>query len=186
MSAQLERWHFNVDQYYRLAEVGVLQPDDRVELIEGEIIRMPPIGSAHAGHVNRLEQLLKKCLGEKAIVAVQNPVRLYDFSEPVPDIAVLKPRDDFYTTGHPTAQDVLVIVEVSDATILTDRNVKVPLYARADVPEVWLVNLPNRIIEVYGRPAAGAYTDSTTFGLGEQLHSLTVPNLSLPVEEIIG
>ncbi|HXI23900.1 MAG TPA: Uma2 family endonuclease [Pyrinomonadaceae bacterium] len=186
MSAQLERWHFNVDQYYRLAEVGVLQPDDRVELIEGEIIRMPPIGSAHAGHVNRLELLLKKCLGEGAIVAVQNPVRLYDFSEPVPDIAVLKPRDDFYTTSHPTAEDVLVIVEVSDATILTDRNVKVPLYARADVPEVWLVNLPNRIIEVYGTPAAGAYTDSTTFGLGEQLHSLTVPNLSLRVEEIIG
>jgi Uma2 family endonuclease len=186
MSAQLERWHFNVDQYYRLAEVGVLQPDDRVELIEGEIIRMPPIGSAHAGHVNRVDRLLKNHFGDRAIVAVQNPVRLHEFSEPVPDIAILKPREDFYASGHPTAEDVMLIVEVSDKTLLADRNVKVPLYAGADIPETWLINLPNGIIEVYSQPAAGTYRNSTTFAAGEVLQSPTVADLSISVDDIVG
>ena len=186
MSAQLERWHFNVDQYYRLAEAGVLQPDDRVELIEGEIIRMPPIGSPHAARVTRLNRLLQNLLGQSVIVSIQNPVRLNDYSEPVPDAAVLKPREDFYAAQHPTPEDVLLIVEVSDSTILTDRNVKVPLYARAGIPEVWLVNLPKQVIEVYSEPAEGKYQKALTFEPGEVLTSPTVTNLSLRVEEIIG
>ena len=186
MSAQLERWHFNVDQYYRLAEVGVLKPDDRVELIDGEIIRMPPIGSPHAARVTRISYILRDVFEKRAIISVQNPVRLDDFSEPVPDIALLKPREDFYAAHHPTPQDVLLIVEVSDSTTLTDRNVKVPLYGRAGIPEVWLVNLPKQVIEVYSEPAEGKYQKVVTFNPGEVLTSPTVANLLLRVEEIIG
>jgi Uma2 family endonuclease len=186
MSAQLERWHFNVDQYYRLAEVGVLQPDDRVELIEGEIIRMPPIGSPHAARVTRLNRLLQGLLGDTAIVSIQNPVRLSDYSEPVPDAAVLKPRTDFYVARHPTPEDVLLIVEVSDSTILSDRNVKVPLYAQAGIQEVWLVNLPNQVVEIYSEPVEGKYQRYVIFSRGEVLQSATVAKLSLRVDEIIG
>ena len=186
MSAQLERWHFNVDQYYRLAEVGVLQPDDRVELIEGEIIRMPPIVSPHAARVTRISYALRDVFERRAIISVQNPVRLDDFSEPVPDVALLKPHEDFYAAHHPTPEDVLLIVEVSDSSTFTDRNVKVPLYARAQIPEVWLVNLPKQVIEVYSEPAEGKYQKAVTFNPGEVLTSPTVANLSLRVEEIIG
>ena len=186
MSAQLERWHFNVDQYYRLAEAGVLQPDDRVELIEGEIIRVPPIGSPHAARVTRISYILRDVFERRAIISVQDPVRLDDFSEPVPDVALLQPREDFYAAQHPTPKDVLLIVEVSDSTTFTDRNVKVPLYARAEIPEVWLVNLPKQVIEVYSEPAEGKYQKAKTFSLDEVLTSPTLANLSLRVEEIIG
>jgi Uma2 family endonuclease len=148
MSAQLEKWHFNIDQYYRLAEVGVLKPDDRVELIEGEIVKMSPLGSPHAASVTRTNRLFQNTFAQRAVIWVQNPVRLNDFSEPAPDVALLKPRDDFYAEHHPTAEDVLLVIEVSDSTILSDRNVKIPLYARSRIPEAWLVNLPKKMIEV--------------------------------------
>ena len=186
MSAQLERWHFNVDQYYRLAEVGVLKPDDRVELIEGEIVKMSPIGSPHAACVTRTNRLFQNTFAQRAVIWVQNPVRLSDFSEPVPDVALLKPRDDFYAEHLPTAEDVLLVIEVSDSTILSDRNVKMPLYARAGIPEAWLVNLPKKIIEVYYDLVDGRYQECSKFKRGEVLVSPTVPSLSLKVSEIIG
>lgn len=186
MSAQLEKWHFNVDQYYRLAEVGVLKPDDRVELIEGEIIRMSPIGSPHAACVSRLTRLFHQSVAERAIVAVQNPVRLSDYSEAVPDVALLKQRADFYAAHHPAPEDVILVVEVSDTTLLTDRNVKMPLYARAGIAEAWLVNLPRKLIEVYFDSTDGSYRESLKFKQGEILVSPTVSGLSLAVDEIIG
>lgn len=185
MSAQLERWHFNVDQYYRLAEAGVLKSDDRVELIEGEIIRMPPIGSPHAGTVARTYRLLSEHFSNDAIVWIQNPVRLSDFSEPVPDIAVLKPRDDFYSAQHPTPDDVLLIIEISDTTILADRNVKIPLYARSGIAEAWLVNLPEKLIEVYSDLTDGRYLTCEKFKIGDTVSSSTARDLSLKVEDII-
>jgi len=186
MSAQLERWHFDVDQYYRLAEVGVLKPDDRVELIEGEIVKMSPIGSPHAACVTRANRLFQNTFAERAVIWVQNPVRLSDFSEPVPDVALLKPREDFYAEHLPTSEDVLLIIEVSDSTILSDRNVKIPLYGRAGIPEAWLVNLPKKMIEVYCDLAKGRYRKCLKFKRGEVLISPTVPGLSLKVSEIIG
>ena len=187
MSAQLEKWHFNVEQYYRLAEVGVLKPDDRVELIEGEIIRMSPIGSPHAAGVSRLNRFFQKTWTEReVIVAVQNPIRLSEFSEPVPDLALLKPRDDFYAAHHPTPEDVLIVIEVSDTTLLADRNVKMPLYARAGIPEAWLVNLPRKVIEVYFDSTEGNYRETLKFKQGETLVSPTVSGLTLPVGDILG
>ena len=185
MSAQLERWHFNVDQYYRLAEAGILKSDDRVELIEGEIVRMSPIGSPHAASVRRSAHLFEIKFAERAIVSVQNPVRLDDFSEPVPDIVLLKLRDDFYAASHPTPEDVLLIIEVSDSTVLSDRNVKVPLYARAGIPETWLVNLPEQTIEVYYSLIDGRYGKSLKFKTGELVMSPTIPELSLKVDDIV-
>ena len=186
MSAQLEKWHFNIDQYYRLAEVGVLKPDDRVELIEGEIVKMSPIGSPHAACVAKFIDVFKGKQNLVATLWVQNPVRLSDFSEPVPDVALLKPRDDFYAEHLPTAKDVLLIIEVSDSTILSDRNVKIPLYARAGIPEAWLVNLPRKMIEVYYDLLNGRYRKCSKFKRGDRLVSPTVPSLLLKVNDVIG
>lgn len=186
MSAQLEKWHFNVDQYYRLAEVGVLKPDDRVELIEGEIIRMSPIGSPHAACVAKFIELFTKQLKLDGTLWVQNPVRLSEFSEPVPDVALLRRRDDFYAAHHPTPEDVILVVEVSDTTLLADRNVKMPLYARAGITEAWLVNLPRKLVEVYFDSTSGSYRETLKFKHGETLVSPTISGLSFAVNDIIG
>ncbi len=186
MSAQLEKRHFNVDEYYRMAEAGVLKPDDRVELIEGEIIDMSPIGSAHAGCVAKFIHVFSRVQNLVATLWVQNPIRLSDFSEPVPDVALLKPRDDFYAERHPIPEDVLLIIEVADTTILSDRNVKIPLYARAGIPEAWLVNLPRKMIEVYCDLVNARYRKCSKLKRGDRLVSPTVPGLSLKVNDIIG
>ena len=185
MSAELQKWHFNVEQYYRLAEVGVLKPDDRVELIEGEIIRMSPIGSGHAACVRALSVAFNDLFGKTYLASIQSPVRLDDFSEPEPDLALLRPRDDFYAERHPIPEDVFLIVEVADTTVLTDRNVKIPLYARFGIRESWLVNLPKKVIEVYSDPAGGSYRNQLKFEKGETLVSPTVPDLTLKVDDII-
>jgi Uma2 family endonuclease len=129
MSVQLRKRYFNVDDYYRMAEAGLFSEGERVELIEGEVVEMSPIGSRHAGCVMRSSTVLNRRFGHLAIVSVQNPIRLDDFSEPQPDLALLKPRKDFYSTSHPTAADVLVVIEVADTSADYDRNVKLPLYA---------------------------------------------------------
>ena len=186
MSAQLEPRRFNVTEYYRMAKAGVLKPDDRVELIEGEIIKMSPIGSPHAACVSRFASLLQTRRKLNAIVSVQNPVRLDDFSEPVPDIALLRPRNDFYAARHPKPADVLLIIEVADTSLLKDRNVKVPLYARAGIPETWLVNLPKQLIEVYFDLHNGKYRKCRKHKCGETIVSATVAGLSLKVKDILG
>lgn len=185
MSAQLEPRRFNVTEYYQMAEAGVLKPEDRVELIEGEVIKMSPIGSKHAACVKRLDDLLHRKFGSKCI-SIQSPVRLDDYSEPEPDVALVKSRDDYYELQHPTAADTLLIIEVADSTVLTDRSIKVPLYARANVPEVWLVNLPAQSIEVFNDPLAGAYRNTREFKRGEIFTSPTVIDLTLQVNEILG
>jgi Uma2 family endonuclease len=142
MSVQLQKHYFKVDEYYRMAEAGVFAEDARVELIDGEVIEISPIGKRQAGCVNRLNRILHRKVGDLAIVSVQNPISIDEFSEPQPDLTLLKPRADFYSNSHPTPADVMVIVEVADTTVEYDRNVKLPIYARAGVPEAWLVVLP--------------------------------------------
>ena len=186
MSAQIEPRRFNVTEYYKMAKAGILKPDDRVELIEGEIIKMTAIGSPHAACVARLARLLPKATGERALLWVQNPVRLDDFSEPVPDIALLKLRDDYYATRHPTPTDALLLIEVADSSLLKDRNMKVPLYARACISEIWIVNLPKETIEVYSDALNGKYRKCRKFKRGEVVKSPTVKGLALKVNEILG
>lgn len=186
MSVQLQKHYFNVKEYYRMLEVGLLSEDDRVELIEGEIIELSPIDSAHGGTVKRLSSFLHSKLGDDVIVSVQDPVRLDDFSEPQPDLAVLKPRKDFYSTSHPTPQDVLIVIEVSDSSLEYDRGVKLPLYARARIPEAWLIVLAKKTIEIHSQPKNGKYQKVQGVKPGKALRSPTVPAISCKVEDLVG
>jgi Uma2 family endonuclease len=151
------RRRFSVEEYHRLTETGFLAEDDHVELIDGEIIEMAPIGSRHAGHVKHLLQLIGTDIGKNAVWSVQDPVQLGDYSEPQPDFALLKPREDYYSSSHATAEDILLIVEIADTSLDYDRSIKIPLYASHGVPVVWLLNLRERTIEIYERPDADGY-----------------------------
>lgn len=151
----------SVEAFHRMAETGVLAPEARVELIDGAIFDMAPIGSQHASIVNRLNRMFVTATGERAIVQVQGPVRLGEHSEPEPDLALLRPRSDFYRDAIPAAADVLLIIEVSDSTQRYDRRVKVPLYARHGVPEVWVIDLENRLVHFHRGPTGESYADVT-------------------------
>lgn len=184
MTVAVSKRTFNVREYYRMAEAGILTEDDRVELIKGEIIAMSPIGSKHAGCVNRLNTLLSNHLKKNAVVSVQNPIHLDDYSEPQPDLAILKPRNDFYAQSHPQPADVLVVIEVADTTLTYDREVKLPLYAKVEIPEVWIVNLEENIVEVYTEPANEKFQHMQLLTVGEKLISFSVKKLAINLEEI--
>ena len=185
MTTQTRRWLFTVDDYYAMAEAGILSPDERVELLDGEIIAMAPIGSRHASCVNRLNRLLTAQVGLRAVVGVQNPVRLSSGSEPQPDVTLLKPRDDFYSSAHPGPGDVLLLIEVSDTTADVDRGCKLPLYARSGVQEVWIVNLSEGCVEVYAEPAGAGYAASRTVGLDGEVSPAAFADISLPVGQMM-
>jgi Uma2 family endonuclease len=155
----LPRHRLTVEEYHRMAEAGVLAPDARVELIEGEVIDMAPIGSRHASAVNRLTDLLTLATRGRAIVQVQGPVRLSDRSEPEPDFALLKPRADYYRDALPSPADVLLLIEVAESTQRYDRTVKAPLYARHGIPELWVIDLENTLVHFCRRPAGDTYAD---------------------------
>ncbi|MFP5262933.1 MAG: Uma2 family endonuclease [Blastocatellia bacterium] len=186
MSVQVEKWFFTVDEYHRMSEAGILSEADRVELIEGEIIKMSPIGRYHAACVKRLNSTLNRRVSDYAIVSVQDPVRLDEHSEPEPDIALLKPRDDFYAQGAPAVEDVLLIIEVADTSVEYDRDVKVPLYAKAGIAEAWLANIREDRIEAYSRPANGVYQKVRLVNRGEAISPEELPSLIITVEEILG
>ena len=186
MSVQIQRRWFNVDEYYRMIDARILSEDDRVELIEGEVIRMSPIGKFHAACVKRINSLFGWHVGRNAIVSVQDPIRLDDFSEPQPDIALLKPRVDFYSSGHPQPADVLLVVEVADTSVQYDRIVKIPLYARAGIPEVWLVDIARDLIEVYATLVNGQYQDVREARRGETLTLKSLPSLTFSVDDGLG
>lgn len=176
---------FDVDEYYALAEAGILSEDDRVELLDGEIVRMAPIGSLHAACVDVLNRLFFVQVGERAVIRVQNPVRLGSSTELQPDVMLLKPREDCYSTGHPGPEDVLLLVEVSDTTVGSDRGVKVPLYAQSGVREVWIVDLPARSVETYSEPEGDSYAKTGLVGLDGELSPTALGDVSLPVGEIL-
>ena len=176
---------FTVDEYYRMASAGIFSEDDRVELIEGEIIAMPPIGGRHASCVNRLNRLFARTLGDEVVLAIQNPLRLGEGSEPVPDVLLLQPRADFYRE-HPTPADVLLLVEVADTTAKFDRRVKPPLYGRSGITEVWIIDLDRSIIDVQRGPAADGYRLAETKRRGEQLSPAAFPDQWFLVDDILG
>ncbi len=186
MSVQIAKRWFTVAEYDRMGETGILTEDDRVELVEGEIIEMSPIGRRHAACVGRLTNLFGRLLAENAITWVQNPIVLNDYSEPQPDVALLRRRDDFYERSLPTPDDVLLVVEVSDTTIEYDRQIKVPLYARAGIAEVWIINLVDEQIEVYAQPVNDAYQSKREASRGETITSPGAFNVTLNVDDILG
>ena len=179
------RHQFTVDDYHRMAEAGVLGADDRVELIQGEIVKRSPIGNRHAGCVMRVDRFFQQRLGTQAIVWVQNPVRVSDLSEPQPDVALLRLRSDDYTTANPTPADVLLVVEVADATAAWDRDVKLPLYATAGIAEAWLVDLSAGVVEARTEPAVGGYGQMRRLGSGRSLAPLALPEAALSIDDLL-
>ena len=169
-----------------MAKAGILSEDDCVELIEGEIIAMSPIGSRHAACVKRLIRLFDRSVGDLAIVAAQDPIQLGEHSEPQPDLAVLKPRSDFYSQAHPGPSDILLIVEVAETSANPDRDVKLPLYARSGILEVWLVDLAEDRVEIYRHPLPDGYRESRTVWRGDHLSPEFLPHLDLAVEAVLG
>ena len=186
MAVQILRKKFTVGQYHQMIETGILTDRDRVELLQGEIIEMSPIGRQHAACVDRLTELLVRELGFRAIVRVQNPFQLSDSSEPQPDFAILQRRPDFYANGHPQPHDVYAVVEVSDTTIEFDRTVKMPLYAQNGIAEVWIVDLNAPRVEVYREPNASGYQSIQTFDRGQFLSFQAFTDVQFQVDQILG
>ncbi len=152
-----------VDDYYRMAEVGVLAPDARVELIDGEIVDMPPIGSPHSGTSMWLNRQFLSTVGDSAIVATQSTTLILgSYSAPQPDLMLLRPRADCYRRSNPTASDVLLVVEISESTLPYDRKIKAPLYSRHGVPEMWIVNLRHRELLCMRQPRLNDYAEVET------------------------
>ncbi len=178
----VSRRRFNIEEYYRMARAGILTEDDRVELIDGEVLEMTPIGPRHAITVDRLNELLVIRLAGTAIVRVQSPIRLSDDTEPEPDLAVLRRRSG-YGEAHPTADDVLLLIEVAETSADYDRGIKLPRYARAGIPETWLVDLTGDIVEQYTGPRADQYNSKQTLERGQTISAQSI-SLSLPVDAI--
>jgi Uma2 family endonuclease len=173
-------------EYYAMAEAGILKPEDRVELIEGEIYRMGPIGNRHAGCVNRLLRRFAVLMAaDRAVLSPQNPVNLTDISEPQPDITVLRPRQDFYGDAHPTPEDVLLLIEVADSSIGFDRGTKLPLYARCGIPEAWLIDLVKKTLEVHRDPGRDGYRQVQRLRDGDRIAPLAFPDFEITVESIL-
>ncbi|HKI02713.1 MAG TPA: Uma2 family endonuclease [Thermoanaerobaculia bacterium] len=179
---------FTVSEYQTMLESGILHEDDRVELIEGEIWQMPPIGPPHYSSVARLDRVFQRGLADGlAVIAVQSSVRLGDFSEPEPDLAVLRFRADFYAQTHPTASDILLLVEVADSSLRYDQDVKMGLYARHGVAEVWLHDVVHEAIVVHRDPSPQGYRDVRTLHRGDRLAPLAFPDLVvLQVDTLLG
>ncbi|MCM8749968.1 Uma2 family endonuclease [Thermomicrobiaceae bacterium CFH 74404] len=185
MAVHALKHRFTVSEYRRMVEAGIFGEDDRVELLEGEIVQMSPIGSRHAACVARLTTLLAR-LHDRAIPWVQNPVVLGEYSELQPDITLLRFREDFYAQTLPGPHDVLLLIEVADSSVEYDQEIKVPLYSRAGVAEVWLVNLVQQRVTVYGAPSPVGYQEVRVATPGETVSPRSFPELEISVGELLG
>lgn len=181
---EVKRRRFTVHDYHRMGEASILHEDDRVELIEGEIVEMAAIGTRHFSCVNRLYRLLVMSVGDEAVISVQHPVRLNEHTELQPDLAVIRPRD--YRESLPEPDDVLLLIEVSDTTLAYDRGVKLPLYARAGIGEVWIVDLPGETIERYTDPSGDGYRRVEQARRGQTLESIALPGFTPSVDQVLG
>ena len=176
---------FTVAEYYRMAEVGILHPDERVELIEGEIIVMPPIGPEHANNVDEYIDVFAQYARDRFRIRIQNPVRLSDHSEPEPDVALLRRRPEGYGAAHPTPADVLLVIEVAHSSLEYDRGVKAHIYGRSGVPETWVRNLPEECIERFIEPGPDGYAQHTVHRRGETLTPVSLADLEIAVEDLL-
>ena len=182
----VRRHRFTVDDFARLGEAGIFAEDDRVELIDGEIRDMTPIGQPHAWIVNRLNRRLVKRLDDRGYVSVQNPLRLDGHTEPQPDVVVARGGEDDYADRHLEAGDVLLVIEVADSSLRYDRAEKMPRYARSGIPEAWLVDVTGGAVTVYTTPGAGGYAGEQVFPPGAEIALVAVSGLRITVDEIVG
>ncbi|WPL17525.1 hypothetical protein Thiowin_02550 [Thiorhodovibrio winogradskyi] len=177
-------FRLGVDTYHQMISTGLFDEDDRLELIDGELRAMTPINPDHAGKNKRLNRLLNQRVGDKALVAVQDPLTLAPHSEPEPDLMLLRPRDDYYEGANPTPADTLLVIEICDSSLRYDREVKVPLYAAQGVPEVWLVDLQHRRLELYREASADGYRLMLRPAPGEVVAPVLLPDVRLRVDEL--
>jgi len=175
---------FSVAEYYRMAETGILRPDARVELLDGKINDMSPIGPFHSGLVKRLSRIFNLQAKGRWTVATQDPLHLDDHSEPQPDVMLLQPAADDYISRHPQPEDVFLLIEVSDKTLAFDREEKIPAYGRAGIAEVWIVNLNGQTVEVYRDPHFTGYAGKTILRAGDHVRPLVFPDVSVSVAEL--
>ncbi len=185
MGATAAKRRFSVEEYYCMGEAGILKPDERTELIHGEVYVMPPVGPGHAESGSRAERTFYRHLDDRAIIRSQYPVRLPDDSEPQPDIVLARPRPEGYRAAHPAPADVLLLVEIADTTLARDRDVKLPLYAAAGIPETWLMNLPEDRIEVYRDPAPEGYRSITLVPRDGAVTPLAFLDVAIPCAELL-
>ena len=185
MAIEVERPRrlFTVEEYHRMADAGIFQPDERVELIEGEIVEMVPIGPRHVGCVINATRLFITRLGDRAVVSPQNPVVIRPRSEPQPDLLLLRPRGVSYSRELPASEDVLLAVEVADTSVRFDRLVKARLYARAGIAEFWLFLAMDGAVEIYRGPGADGYASITLHGPGQTVSPLAFPDVGFPVTD---
>lgn len=187
MTTVATKWRFSAKEFFKMANAGVFDEDDRAELVDGEIFDMAAIGSHHAGCVISLTRAFTQNAGNRIFVSVQNPVQLDVLSVFQPDLAILLPREDFYTESHPTPKDVLLIIEVSDSSVDYDRNVKIPRYAQAGVLEVWQVNLMYGLVDTFSDldPENARYRSMNRFSPGQRIVPSQLPDVTLEVSDIL-
>lgn len=186
MAVELKRHRFTRADYHQMAKVGILEPKARVELIDGEIIEMSPIGRRHRSSVDRVNDVFAPRLHGAAIVRIRSSVTLGEYGEPEPDLTLLRFRADFYAESDETPEDVLLIVEVADSSESYDRRIKGPLYARFGIADYWLVDLNRDHVTVYRDPTQDGYASSRVFRRGESISPLAFPDLTVPIEDILG
>ena len=184
--AGVQRYRFTVDEFGRMGEAGIFTEDDRVELIDGEILAMTPIGALHAGLVSRLAELLVTRLAGRAYVSIQNPVRLDTHTEPQPDLVVARRRKAFYTDRHPNPRDILLVVEVADSSLRYDGTEKALRYGRAGIPEMWLVDADAAAVTVHTDPGPDGYATRRVRRRGDEVVAGSVAGLGFPVDEVFG
>ena len=175
----------NLDEWRRLGEANIFPPESRIELINGEIIEMSPIGTNHGSHLKRINKLFTRLMPENLLTSVQDPLQLGDLSEPEPDFMLLKPSDDNYSSRHPIAEDVLLLIEVADSSLAFDQNQKLRLYALHNVPEYWLLNLNDNCLEVYRKPHGEVYAEKTTLYSGDNGTLSQLSDITIKVSDIL-
>ena len=186
MAVQLLKKLFTVEEYHLMTKAGIISDSDRVELIEGEIVQMASIGTRHAGCVRRVARVFSQIPEDRAIFDVQNPIKLSGKTEPQPDLVLLQPRADYYDTAHPMPSEVFLLVEVAESTIDYDRDVKIPIYSRSLIQEVWLFDLVAECLEVYRQPTPNGYSLMQKFWRGEKVSPLAFPQLEVSLDFILG
>lgn len=178
---------FDVEQYQQMGKAGIFHPESRIELIEGDIIPMTPIGLRHSTTINRLNQFFVQALKGRGIVSIQNSIRLQNYSEPQPDIAILRPREDFYASKFPQAEDVLLLIEVADSSLKYDQTTKLSFYAEHGIPEYWIVNLERDILEIYRQPQNKSYLKQTLIDTSTiPFAAIDFPDIIMTLKDIYG
>jgi len=186
MDVAVSRRRFTVDDYHRMGDAGILSPSDRVELIDGEIVSKPVIGPRHAASVDRTTRVLVTAVGTSAIVRVQGAVRLDLFHEPEPDIVLLRPRRDFYATGHPGPTDILLVIEFAESSIDYDRGIKARVYAQSRLIEYWIVDLNEDVVHAHAEPSNGVYRAVTSYRRGRSLAPRSLPSCAIATVDLLG